>query len=322
MDTTEFLKELYRNIPHGYAEIRLIPAVRGKGSYIKQWYRPMPFTDFNQHSTERLHALNANYHIYHRMAISMAQASEKSDITMLPALWLDVDDCSTDSYNALLAMDCYPNIIVHSGGGFHAYWLLIYPVTTDSERAWFEIERTMEGMIVAVGGEVDPKAKDITRVLRTPGFYNIKPEYSEKRLCRVVFFDDARYSFETLHNRYAPLGKPRMPQITRSMPDYTPDVDLLPNRVKNFIQHGVVNGKGRNTELYYCARAYLDAGLSQSQAEQDLVPVVTRIAGKHTFTEQEAIRTIASAYRNTPNPAQVNYTRKRIAISDKLGGAK
>lgn len=316
MNTVEFLQELYRGIPNGYAEIRLIHEEK---HFIKQLYRPMPVTDVNPQGIARLHEFNQVYHVYHRMAISREQRSTKTDIMLLPAIWLDIDDCSPDAYNKLLAMEFYPNIIVHSGGGFHAYWLLITPVATDSESAIFEIERTMEGMQFDFGGAVDPKAKDITRILRTPGFYNIKAKYGEKRLARVVFFDEARYQFETLHKRFAPLGKPKPAQITRYVPTeaYTSE---YPKWVQNYLKYGRAEGK-RNAALYGAALELRACGFSQGQVESDLI----MRAVADGLEQSEAVKTISSAYRRDSVPAAKqlpSHMATFMAVEDSTGGVK
>lgn len=314
LDTAEFLQELYRGIPHGFAEIRMIHEAK---KWSKKLYRPLPVTDVSPVGIARLHEYNREFHIYHRVAISMEQKSEKPDIAMLPAIWLDIDDCSADAYNQLLGMNFYPNIIVHSGGGFHAYWLLVHPVTTDSERAWFEIERTMEGMILSFGGKVDPKTKDITRILRTPGFYNIKDKYgADKPIARVVFFDDTRYTFEALHNLYAPMGKPPVPKVTRYIAPELLDRQL-PNRVRTYLQTGAARGS-RNSELYYCARAYLDAGYSQFDASNELSPR----ARADGLNDGEIATTITSAYKNNANPTMniPAHMRTFMAVEDTLRG--
>jgi len=315
MDTVAFLQELYRGIPQGYAEIRLIHEAK---KWSKKLYRPMPVGDINPQGIARLHEYNHEWHVYHRTAISMAQRSEKVDIAMLPAIWLDIDDCSTDAYDQLLGMDFYPNIIVHSGGGFHAYWLLTYPVTTDSERAWFEIERTMEGMILSFGGKVDPKTKDITRILRTPGFYNIKDKYGiEKPMARVVFFDDTRYTFEALHNLYAPLGKPKPPQITRHIPTEAYSSEY-PQWVNNYLKYGRAEGK-RNAALYGAALELRACGFSQGQVESDLI----MRAVADGLDQSEAVKTISSAYRrdSVPTAKQLPaHMATFMAIEDNLRG--
>ncbi len=313
MDTVAFLETLYRGIPHGYMEMRLIHEAK---HFIKRLWKPLPMVDLNPQGIAKLHDLNTEYHIYHRVAVSMGRASEKRDIAMLPAIWLDIDDCSQSAYDRLLGMDMYPNIIVHSGGGFHAYWLLKYPVTTDSEKAWFEIERTMHGMILAFGGQADRVTRDITRILRTPGFVNIKAKYGDnKPVARVVFSDDSRYRFDLLHEMFAPLGAPPQPKVTRYIPTEALTRNL-PNRVKNYLQYGV--STHRNNELYYCARAYLDNGYSQMEASNDLSPR----ARADGLPDNQIAATIASAFRNSPSPTASlpAHMRTFMAIEDMAGG--
>jgi hypothetical protein len=360
IDTAEFLQELYKTVPRGFAEIRLIYEHRAENVFTtehdakqyeqqikasgspkrtlverhedkkthtvtysvdvageKKW-RQLPIGDIQQRGLDMLHSLNTEWHIYHRTGISYQQRSTKPDIVMLPAIWLDVDDCSPDAYNQLLGMNFYPNLIVHSGGGFHAYWLLTEPVMADSKEKQFEIERTMEGMILGFGGKVDPKTKDVTRILRTPGFINIKTKYADKPLARVVFEDDARYTFEALHHLYAPMGKPKQAEITRYIPHEALD-RTLPNRVKTYLQTGAANGS-RNSDLYYCARAYNDAGYSQFDASNDLSPR----ARADGLRDNDIAKTIASAFKNSPNPSSAlpAHMRTFIAVEDSTGGAK
>ena len=68
----------------------------------------------------------------------------------------------------------YPSVIVDSGGGFHAYWLLAHTVTvTDENRD--TLRAIQATWVTLVGG--DKGAKDFARVLRVPGTLNVKPEY-------------------------------------------------------------------------------------------------------------------------------------------------
>ena len=79
----------------------------------------------------------------------------------------------------LHGLECPPSILVHSGNGVHAYWLLEEPVeVNDENRAW--IQQVMKGYekhIHSLGREhgwnFDPVA-DLARVLRIPGTMNHK----------------------------------------------------------------------------------------------------------------------------------------------------
>lgn len=67
-----------------------------------------------------------------------------------------------------------PSVLIHSGGGMHAYWLLTEPylLSNDDRR---EAAKLMQARWVQlVGG--DPGAHDLCRVLRVPGSWNYKYE--------------------------------------------------------------------------------------------------------------------------------------------------
>ena len=320
----QFLTELYQPAKEGYAEIRLIHFT-GDISQVKKMWRPLPVGEIRQSGLDKLSELNSEYHIYHRVAISNQKRSKKPDITALTALWLEVDDTSAEAVQRLLDMANCPNIILASGGGYHAYWLLKEPHYIGSLEDRQEVERTLQGMIVAYGDGADPNCKDITRILRTPGFYNIKAKYGpDKPLAQVMWFDDLniRYRFSSLHNCYAPLGAPPRARITRYIPAQAYSQDL-PKWVCEWLQNPHIKNKGRNHTLYVLARAYLDAGQSQGRAESDLIPLAQSLSGDHPLTANECMNTVASAYRNQANRTNQlpRHMSQFMAIEDTLQGA-
>jgi hypothetical protein len=67
-----------------------------------------------------------------------------------------------------------PSVLIDSGGGYHAYWLLHEPcLITDENRAAI---RDLQNRWVQ-GIESDDGAKDLARVLRVPGRPNVKAKY-------------------------------------------------------------------------------------------------------------------------------------------------
>ena len=55
---------------------------------------------------------------YYGVALRKNRGDEKSDVYGTRALWVDVDVLTLPKSTFV------PSIIVHSGGGFHLYWLL------------------------------------------------------------------------------------------------------------------------------------------------------------------------------------------------------
>lgn len=311
MDARQFLEALYRDAD-GYAELRLLHK-SGDWKLAQKIYRPA--SEMHLGNFEALAEVNHEYHIYHRVNISSTTNSKKENISQITALYLDIDDSSDEAYYQLENMQLPPTGIVFSGGGFHGYWFLRKPMRLYNQDNIFEVERTMQGMILAYGEGADVKAKDITRILRTPSFYNIKDSYEIPPLCEVVYLDDdsfGRYGFHELYKVYAPLGTPKQPVIKRKIPQAA-ITKSIPNRVKNYLKHGASVGK-RNHELFYCARAYNDAGYSESEALAELGSV----ARSDGLSDGEIKQCIRSAYAYSPNPmtALPRHMKNFMAVED------
>jgi RepB DNA-primase N-terminal domain len=98
----------------------------------------------------------------------------------LPAIFVDVDFKSTPEAEArkeIAALPLPPTLVVHSGGGLHVYYALreALDLTTDEPRA----RTLLRQLALALGG--DRSAAEPARVLRVPGTFNRKPEYSSPR---------------------------------------------------------------------------------------------------------------------------------------------
>jgi P4 family phage/plasmid primase-like protien len=104
-----------------------------------------------------------------------------ADIAAVNCLFADLDAKGFDggkqsAWEHLETLEPAPSVVVDSGGGYHAYWLLAEPfmLATDADR---ERARQVQARWVAfVGG--DHGAKDLARVLRVPGTTNYKPGYA------------------------------------------------------------------------------------------------------------------------------------------------
>lgn len=69
----------------------------------------------------------------------------------------------------------FPTVVIDSGGGFHCYWFLEHTlIVTDANRARM---RALQAAWVELVG-ADPASKDLARVLRVPGTYNMKDIYA------------------------------------------------------------------------------------------------------------------------------------------------
>jgi hypothetical protein len=313
---SEFFQALYSQVTHGLAEIRLLHK-SGDIKLAKKIYRPA--TEIHNGNFDYLGEVNTEYHVYHRVNVSQDPRSQKADITQVVALWLEIDSNLADIPECLTDYPLPPTMLLHSGSGYHAYWLLKTPLVIENEAMRFEVERTLEGMILAWGKDSggDIHTRDITRILRTPFYRNVKDKYApDYPMCRVIWYDDSmgdRYKFSQLHKQYAPLGANRnQPIIRRSIPVIRDG--SRPKWIMDYLEHGAAQGE-RNQRLFAVARWFNDVGDKSSQAESELMA-----RGLADGLEQhEAMNTIRSAWSQTPNiqNALDSTMQKRYALGDK-----
>lgn len=134
--------------------------------------------------------------------------STNSGAYIVPALWFDLDLSSgrhaasalpqtdAEGLDFLAALPAAPNLIVHTGGGLHAYWLLKEPYVIASAAEHAEIAqlserftRTLCTMGKDHGWTLDALG-DLARVLRPPGTINHK--YG--KLVELIHESGARYN--------------------------------------------------------------------------------------------------------------------------------
>lgn len=137
--------------------------------------------------------------------------SKEADATALVALWADVDlangvhpsgkkyPSSKDDVDKAFHDLPVPTFIIHSGGGFHYYWLLDVPMVISNEEElrlakklssnWQQVLRTA---LNSLGYAMDSTA-DLARILRVPGTQNYK-DASNPKPVEVLYSSETRYS--------------------------------------------------------------------------------------------------------------------------------
>jgi hypothetical protein len=161
----------------------------------------------------------AGYDVYfgtglRRQILPADQRGGKADVLLLTSMWLDVDikgpghkeanlPATIDEAAAVIELcPLSPSVIVKTGGGLHAYWLLTEPleVPLGQHEKTNSIFKTWQKRIINAakskwGYKIDSTA-NIDRVLRLPDTFNYKSE--PKRPVEVVLDEDNRYEFREL----------------------------------------------------------------------------------------------------------------------------
>jgi hypothetical protein len=111
-----------------------------------------------------------------------------ADVRAITCVWADIDfggmhakpNVPPDekaAYEVIARVGLPPSIVVHSGHGLHAYWLLSEEMTADQGAgalSW-RWSQTVRACARALGYEVDAVG-DLARVLRVPGTFNHKAD--------------------------------------------------------------------------------------------------------------------------------------------------
>ncbi|NUQ05103.1 MAG: hypothetical protein HUU31_14555 [Anaerolineae bacterium] len=143
-----------------------------------------------------------------RSGLNRWQRGGAADVVALPALFVDVDDPSTEAFIRLQRADPSPSCIVASGGGYHAYWWLDEP-TADLRTA----RDLLRGLAVALHGD----HLSVAQSLRVPLSHNSKPMRGNA-LCRVLELHDHRYALD----RFKAYLRSDRPSVHRSSTAITP----------------------------------------------------------------------------------------------------
>lgn len=161
----------------------------------------------------------------HTDILKFNERPHNEQITSITALWVDLD-IAGDAHAAgnlppdissamqLLPYSLPPSLIVHSGFGLHAYWILReeWELTDDAEReAASSLLSRLQSFIRSEadknGWKVDATA-DLARVLRCPDTLNYKfPDHPA--MCQVIESSDVRYN---------PSDFDELPEVVQALP--------------------------------------------------------------------------------------------------------
>ena len=162
----------------------------------------------------------------------------------LPALFTDIDfkvTAEADARKRLSEFWLPPSLVVHSGGGWHAYWRLKEPLEFPADEPL--ARSLLRRLGTALGG--DMVAAEPTRVLRIPGTLNQKREYGAPRPVTIVHDD--------LERAYNPTD----------FDDVLPP-DPMPTSTRFTVPDVVREGEGRNLTMYTTARTLKLMGLGEA----------------------------------------------------------
>lgn len=150
-----------------------------------------------------INELDEGQHQYVTVALfNNKDKRRKTTVKATSGLYVDLDD-SLFNGDGRIALDLInktltkaripePTMVIHTGGGWHVYWLFnsLYYINGDEDITRYEsvIASIIESLAI-IGA--DPKSKDVTRLLRLAGTINHK--YDSSPAVRIVESNDLYY---------------------------------------------------------------------------------------------------------------------------------
>ena len=276
----------------GEIEIRVFPKGRPAQSL---------FYNSESNAAEKAYDLcNQGIDVYFGTNPRLDKGGKKENVKYLCAFHADLDYGAEghkkkpeyadyeSALNAIQQFPLPPTILVHTGGGFHCYWVLASPLKV-SDYGLGALEGINKGISIALGAD---STHDIGHVFRVPGTYNFKNP-DRPRLAEVVSISGRKNSFED----FAPFkseAKETKPK-TSSLPAETPvaipshlSLEKLPisEKIKELILHG-------NDGSY----------LSRSEADMAVITLlVHRGISEQGIKQIFLTHAIGDKYRSHPSP--------------------
>lgn len=176
----DFLRAIWGE-GNGWGEVRVIgPALGVTQKWVTQ------DEDGFAHASRIAYDLAGAFDVYYGVLPRVRQEGTAEACIEHPhVLWADIDakdfPSKDDALKGLTRMYAYPQIVVDSGHGYHAYWLL------DQRTNWQWARNVMKGIAREVGGD---HVYDQPRILRIPGTLNHKDEPASR--VRLLRFDQTR----------------------------------------------------------------------------------------------------------------------------------
>jgi P4 family phage/plasmid primase-like protien len=143
--------------------------------------------------------------------VTGSHTGRRVDLVECPALWVDIDTAKMGLdkdtvVSALRPLPLPPSVIIDSGGGLHAYWLLNEAIgvtadAPDAETTEEAITSTLKQLAGIFAGDLN--VCDLARVMRLPGTLNTKTDVMAANAgspgeCRIIEASWVRHEFDDL----------------------------------------------------------------------------------------------------------------------------
>ena len=203
MNSKDFFNEIYKNCTEGYITLTLLPERK------TLWFRVKELDKLCESARKYGSKTNTFFGVgLRRKILPHNLRGRDSDIAVITALYSDIDVKSdahaetslpTSVNEAIEFLNSLPiksSIIVNSGNGLHAYWLLETPFKIQSAKDKAYVTAIFKGWSKFVNDHAKKRGwkldnvSDLARVLRVPGSINYKLKNGS--ICKVLLANGMR----------------------------------------------------------------------------------------------------------------------------------
>lgn len=212
------------------------------------------------------------------------------NVQIARAVFADLDKgCTADTAKERIAAAALPtpSMLIESGGGIHAYWLLTEPLRDMA--AWVAIQK---GLINAL--DSDKTICNAERIMRLPGSRNVKPDRPGQPLCRIIAMKDERYPANIFPARKAQAASVAPTQTTFP-------AGSMSSLSRKFILDGYVMPAGRRQTCFAVACDLAARGWTVEDATVALMPRVQQL-GLTAEDVEDIPRQIRNAFGKPREP--------------------
>ncbi len=178
---TTFVHALFQ--PDDLVELRAIEPPpsdsKVRGTIVLREWLPAKELSNRYPSLQSVNEQGAN--IYFGVNPRAGRGGTKSNIQSCSHLWADLDECSVDDARThWQRIGIEPSLIIDSGHGVHLYWKLRERIDLQDDARRVQLEGLLKNFYADLDSD---STQDVTRLLRLPGFLNVKREPVP---CRIV----------------------------------------------------------------------------------------------------------------------------------------
>ncbi len=265
-EAVTFLSQWYGEAP------RLLSAIKPDGAIEPRCFWPQQLGEMTTWITSKVAAHSNIYFSINQPGWALDKRAQKKDIRTVRAFHVDIDpakdgetpeQCKERALHGLADFSPPPSVVVDSGNGIQALWLLEEPITLDGdEKGWRLAEGYNLKLANMFGGD---HCHNIDRIFRVPGTTNFpnKKKMALGRVERPAKLLDSSWVQYPL-SQFTPLegafegskrnASQRDVLIPSSLPRYA-STDDLPVKLTDYTNALIVNGCDPNESDKYRSRS-------------------------------------------------------------------